>query len=110
MVKCVTILGSTGSIGQQSLDIIDNDYILQLSHIGFLKAVLSSLSINGDKKKEVIEYICSKNIDAIEILKKDNSLKNNPKKLWELIPNHPNSHNSQMNVVCSLWNADLIVR
>ena len=49
-------------------------------------------------------------IDAIEILKKDDSLKNNPKKLWELIPNHPNLHNSQMNVVCSLWNADLIVR
>ena len=24
MVKCVSILGSTGSIGRQSLDIIDN--------------------------------------------------------------------------------------
>lgn len=49
-------------------------------------------------------------IAAIEILKKDDSLKNNPKKLWELVPNHPNSHNGQMNVVCSLWNANLIVK
>lgn len=48
-----------------SLDIIDCDNILQVSHIGFLEAVLESLSIDGFKKEEVIELISSKNSDSV---------------------------------------------
>lgn len=72
------------SLALKSLAIIDNDYILQLSHIGFLKAVLSSLSINGDKKKEVIEYICSKNIDAIDSFAAENNMDENAGKILKL--------------------------
>ena len=78
---------------------------LGLCEEGYIKGIPSGRylkKVNCKNKQYVVA--------AVEILKKDDRLKNNPKRLWDLIPNHPNLHNSQMNVVCSLWNADLIIK
>lgn len=58
--KCEVLL-----LALNSLDIIHSDYILEVSHIGLLKAVLDSLNITDMQKKEVIELISSKNSDGI---------------------------------------------
>ncbi len=59
--KCEVLL-----LALLSLDIIDKDNILEVSHIGFLKAVLDSFDLTDDGKKEVIELICSKSTDGIK--------------------------------------------
>ncbi len=48
-------------------------------------------------------------IEAVKILKKDNSLCNKPEELWGKIPGTPTTYNHQMDVVCTLWNENLIV-
>ncbi len=58
--KCEVLL-----LALYSLDIIDSNYILAVSHIGLLKAVLDSLNISDMRKGEVIELISSKNNDGI---------------------------------------------
>lgn len=47
-------------------------------------------------------------IQAVEILKKNESLKKHPLLLWKQIPNTPQTHNHQMDIVCALWNNGLI--
>lgn len=49
-----------------SLEIIDSDYVLLISHIGLLSAILDELDIPGEKRREVYELISSKNNDGID--------------------------------------------
>lgn len=58
--KCEVVLLALLSLMQ-----IDGDCILQVSHIGFLKAVLNSLNIYDQNRKEVLELISCKNTDGI---------------------------------------------
>ena len=48
-----------------SLQIIDSDYVLSVSHIGLLKNVLDDLKIEDSKKETIINLICSKNSDDL---------------------------------------------
>ncbi len=56
-----------------SLDIIDSDHILAVSHIGLLKAVLDDFGIFDENKKQIIELISSKNNDGIDDFCAENS-------------------------------------
>lgn len=48
-------------------------------------------------------------IAGVELLKENPSLSDKPLVLWRQIYGAPASHNHQMDVVCALWNAGLIV-
>ena len=48
-----------------SLQIIEEDYVLSLSHIGLLKSLLDDLQIEDNKKETVINLICAKNTDDL---------------------------------------------
>ncbi|WP_419761091.1 DUF6979 family protein [Brevibacillus brevis] len=48
-------------------------------------------------------------LKGVELLIKDPVLSQSPSTLWKAI-NIQKSHNSQMDVLISLWNNDLIVR
>ncbi|MBQ6780755.1 MAG: hypothetical protein IJP62_05930 [Treponema sp.] len=47
-------------------------------------------------------------LEAVEILKTNNSMHDKPDELWRQIPSAPSTHNHQMDVVCALWNAKLL--
>lgn len=47
-------------------------------------------------------------VEAVRILQNNPALRNNPGELWYSIPDHPGTHNQQMDVVCALWNEGLI--
>lgn len=47
-------------------------------------------------------------IQAVMLLKENESLKDNPKQLWNQIEDTPDSYNHQLDIVCALWNNDLI--
>ncbi len=49
----------------KSLQIIDEDYVLSVSHIGLLKNILDDFNIEDDKKETVINLICAKNSDEL---------------------------------------------
>jgi len=49
-------------------------------------------------------------LKALYLLDKDSDIIDNPNTLWNHIMNGvKKSHNSQMDVVLALWNADLII-
>ena len=48
-----------------SLEIIDEDYVLSVSHIGLLKNILDDLKIEDGKKETIINLICAKNSDDL---------------------------------------------
>ena len=49
-------------------------------------------------------------LEAVELLRADRRLSNTPKALWNAVMKSRNvRHNSQMDVVTALWNANLIV-
>ena len=53
------------SLALESLCVIDEDYVMQISHIGLLNRVLDELCIFDDNKKELLQLISSKNDDGI---------------------------------------------
>ncbi len=55
----------------RSLNIIDDDYVLSVSHIGLLKSILDDLSIEDGKKETIINLICAKNSDDLALVCKD---------------------------------------
>ena len=54
------------SLALDSLSIIDQDYVMQISHIGLLNRVLDELKIFDDNRKELLGLISSKNDDEID--------------------------------------------
>ena len=55
-----------------SLQIIDEDYVLSVSHIGLLKSILDDLHIEDSKKETIINLICAKNSDDLAVYVKEN--------------------------------------
>ncbi|MBR2043365.1 MAG: ATP phosphoribosyltransferase regulatory subunit [Clostridia bacterium] len=83
--KCEVVL-----LALLSLEIIDENCILEVSHIGFLKAVLDCLFVNDEHKKEVIELISSKNVDGIAEFCKNGAYSENAEKVLKLFCNSYN--------------------
>ena len=57
----------TVSLAAQSLALISDDFVLQISHMGLLTAVLDSISQNGEFRKQAISYIARK--DAHDLIR-----------------------------------------
>lgn len=66
--------------------------------------------ITGISKGKYTNSIKNKayGISAIQILRENEEYKDQPRKLWEKIPDAPKTYNHQMHVVCALWKAGLI--
>ncbi|MBQ1243052.1 MAG: ATP phosphoribosyltransferase regulatory subunit [Clostridia bacterium] len=58
----------------KSLALINDNYILDLSHAGFVSAVFETIGIENDEKKEILTYIKSKNFSQLLSLKENGKL------------------------------------
>ncbi len=50
----------------KSLEAVSRDYVLDLSHIGILSALLDQLSVSGADKKQIVRCIGEKNIHGLK--------------------------------------------
>jgi len=75
---------------------------LGLCEEGYVKGVPPGNYTNSTKNKRYA-------IQAVNLLRKDPTLSNDPKSLWALVmQGEPKSHNSQMDVVAALWHEGFI--
>lgn len=82
---------------------------LSMCSKGFIKDVPAKNYITY----ETVEFEYAK--IAINLLKKNNCLATNPRELWKEVLkegkyDNDKKYNYQMDIVCALWNADLIVK
>lgn len=56
------------SLAAQSLSLISGDFVLQISHLGVLSAVLDHICKNQDFQQRAIDFISSKNSHDIQLL------------------------------------------
>lgn len=62
------------SLAAQSLELISPDFILQISHLGVLSAVLDSICMESDFRRQAIEYISRKNAHDLHRLCEDKGI------------------------------------
>ena len=62
---CETIV-----LAAQSLVVIDGDFVLDLSHMGLVGALLDEAGINGDGRRELMGYVSEKNAHQAQALLK----------------------------------------
>lgn len=58
----------------KSLALIDNNYILDLSHAGLVSAVFETIGIESEEKEEILTYIKSKNSSQLAYMKETGRL------------------------------------
>jgi hypothetical protein len=76
---------------------------LGLCEEGLVKGVpASNYNKQGENKNK--RY----GINAVLLLRANPNLTNDKSLLWEMVPDTPKTHNEQMDVVCALWEANLI--
>lgn len=56
------------SLAVQSLKTISNDYVLDISHLGIVSALLDDLSITESAKKQALRYLADKNVQELQAL------------------------------------------
>ena len=61
-------MGEVLMLAQRSLALISDDYILDVSHMGFLSGLLESVGVEGSNATRLLGYIGNKNIPAIQQL------------------------------------------
>ncbi len=57
-----------------SLKAIADDFVLDISHMGFVSALLDSMDIKGEDKKAIVKCISAKNIDELKEICNQNSI------------------------------------
>ena len=60
----------TIALAAQSLAVIDGDFVLDLSHMGLVGALLDEAGINGDGRRELMGYVSEKNAHQAQALLK----------------------------------------
>lgn len=58
-------VGEVLTLAQKSLSIISNDYILDLSHMGFVTGLLEAAGVDAEKEAKLLSLVESKNTSAI---------------------------------------------
>ena len=59
------------SLAAESLSVISNDFVLDISHLGVISTVIENLGISHSAEKELIKCISEKNINGISKVCKD---------------------------------------
>lgn len=73
------------SLAARSLESISEEYVLDISHLGLISDVISSLGISAEGERAVVKCISEKNIHGIcEICKSEGASEENTKLLCEL--------------------------
>ncbi|MBR2760510.1 MAG: ATP phosphoribosyltransferase regulatory subunit [Solobacterium sp.] len=67
--------GEVISLACKALACIEEDYVLSISHAGFLKALMEHLNLSEKYSGFVMEALCGKNTDYIRSLASENILK-----------------------------------
>lgn len=62
-------------LATKSLDIISNNYILDISHMGFIEGLLDEINITAEEKEAVLKCLCEKNAHEIDNILKDKGSK-----------------------------------
>ena len=75
---------------------------LGLCESGLIKNIPSGVYTNSIKNKEYA-------IKAVNLIKNNRELSEDPKKLWDIINPDGKAHNSQMNIVCELYKAGFLM-
>lgn len=70
-------------LAAKSLENISKDYVLDISHLGIVSAVIETLGVDGELKSEIIKCIGEKNTYEIEKLCKDAGV--NPENAVKLV-------------------------
>ena len=90
------------SFSEYSIKGCPKNSFLALCETGQIKGVQAGKYTRSRKNKSYALF-------ALELLKQNPELANQPNKLWKLIPGCTGKvHNSQMDVVLALWNEKLI--
>ncbi len=58
-------IGEVLMLAQKSLALIGEEYILDISHIGFLTGLLEEAGVEGADADELLSYVCNKNLPAV---------------------------------------------
>jgi hypothetical protein len=74
---------------------------LGLCEEGLVKGIEKGNYTKSIKNKEYA-------LQALELIKKDSDLANNPRRLWNMIMIENKQHNSQMDIVCELYKNGLL--
>jgi hypothetical protein len=74
---------------------------LGLAEEGLIKEIPPGDYVNSPDNKQ-------HGLDAVEILRGDSSMAEDPKELWNSLPGVDKAYNEQMHVVIALWEAGLI--
>ncbi len=59
-------MGEVLMLAQKSLALISDDYILDISHMGFLSGLLEAIGVGGADAERLLSYIGNKNTPAIQ--------------------------------------------
>ncbi len=65
----------------ESLSLISDDFVLEVSHIGLLSSLLDNICNNGNFKNEAIKYISDKNAHDLSRICDENNVAENSKKM-----------------------------
>lgn len=57
-------------LAMQSLSAIDEEYILDISHMGFVAGLLDSVALSGEGRDQILECIRRKNLNDLKLLLK----------------------------------------
>ncbi len=67
-------IGEVVLLAARSLALLGENFVLDLSHMGLLNAVLDSCGLEGDQRKQVLECLRRKNIQGLQNLTGDQKL------------------------------------
>ncbi len=56
------------SLAKKSLELISSEYIMDISHMGFVTALIDSLDIKKTTREQILEAISGKNIHQLEVV------------------------------------------
>ena len=55
-------------LAARSLELLEENYVLDISHMGLVSAALDSCGLDGEKKQQAMEYLRRKNLPGLETL------------------------------------------
>lgn len=72
-LECIGSIGSESilevlTLAAKSLETISDDYVLDVSHVGILTALLDSMQLSHDARKELIKCVGEKNVHDISAI------------------------------------------
>ena len=75
-------VGEVVMLAARSLELISTDYLLDISHLGFVEALLEPLDLDEEARHRLLEAVGQKNTSALRALAQQWSL---PEQTWDIL-------------------------